>query len=75
MPKQHTKEEIEGHEGKYDDDGFYILPGGDFFDPEGFYFDTSGVDGIGGYYDEDGQYVAPPGLKDADTGQFTYDSE
>lgn len=52
MPKQHSKEEIQGHEGKYDEDGFYILPGGDFFDPEGFYFDKQGYDGIGGYYDE-----------------------
>lgn len=54
MPKQHTKEEIEMKEGKYDDDGFFILPGGDFFDPEGFYFDVQGYDGIGGYYDEAG---------------------
>ena len=73
MPKQHTKEEKETHEGKYDDDGFYILPGGDFFDPEGYYFDTSGYDGIGGFYDDDGQYVPPPGLKDPSAGVFQYD--
>lgn len=39
MPKQHTKEEKEGNAGKYDEDGFYILEGGGFFDPEGYYFD------------------------------------
>jgi hypothetical protein len=39
MPKQHTKEEIEGQAGKYDKDGFYILENGDFFDLEGYYFD------------------------------------
>jgi len=38
MPKEFTKQEIESYEGKYDEDGFYILPKGDFFDPEGFYF-------------------------------------
>ena len=54
MPKKHTKEEIEVNEGNYDDDGFYILPGGDFFDPEGYYFDTKGYDGIGGFYDDNG---------------------
>lgn len=51
MPHQHTKEEIEANEGNYDNDGFYILKAGDFFDPEGFYFDKDGYDGIGGYYD------------------------
>lgn len=75
MPKQHTKEEIESKEGKYDDDGFYILPDGDFFDPEGFYFDKAGYDGIGGYYDKEGQYVPPPGLKDATAGTFQYDEQ
>ena len=54
MPKLHTKEEIEALEGKYDDDGFYILNKGDFFDPEGYYFDHQGYDGIGGYYDDAG---------------------
>jgi len=54
MPKEFTKQEIESYEGKYDEDGFYILPKGDFFDPEGFYFNESGFDGIGGYYDAHG---------------------
>lgn len=52
MPKQYTKEEIESKGGKYDDDGFYILPDGAFFDPEGFLF-TNGFDDIGGYYDKE----------------------
>ena len=75
MPHQHNKEEIEANEGKYDDDGFYILPGGDFFDPEGFYFDKQGYDGIGGFYDEAGAYISPPGLKDANAGTFQYDDQ
>lgn len=75
MPKLHTKEEIETNAGKYDEDGFYILEGGDFFDPEGYYFDKQGYDGIGGYYDDAGQYVPPPGLKDADAGTFQYEEQ
>jgi len=39
MPKLHTKEEIESRDGKYDEDDFYILEQGGFFDPEGYYFD------------------------------------
>jgi len=52
MPKRFTTEEIAGKGGKYDDDGFYILPDGGFFDPEGFLFDVEGFDEIGGKYDE-----------------------
>lgn len=73
MPKQFTKEEIAGKGGKYDDDGFYILPDGGFFDPEGFLFDTEGFDAIGGKYDEEGKYVPPPGLKNSDGKTFVYD--
>lgn len=72
MPKRYTKEEIQAFAGKYDDDGFYILDEGGFFDPEGYKFTKEGFDGIGGYYDEQGQYVAPPGLKDATAGTFQY---
>ena len=32
----YSKEEIEKHQGKYDQDGFYILLDGDFFDQEGY---------------------------------------
>ena len=31
--KKYTRQEIENRPGKYDQDNFYILPGGDFFDP------------------------------------------
>lgn len=42
--KKYTRQEIENRPGKYDSDNFYILPGGDFFDPQGFYFDKKGYD-------------------------------
>ncbi|CDW85420.1 UNKNOWN [Stylonychia lemnae] len=44
-------------EGKYDEDGFFVLPNGDFIDPYGYYFDEEGYDNFGGYYDDDGYYV------------------
>eukprot|EP00345_Euplotes_harpa_P016902 CAMPEP_0168342490 /NCGR_PEP_ID=MMETSP0213-20121227/15425_1 /TAXON_ID=151035 /ORGANISM="Euplotes harpa, Strain FSP1.4" /LENGTH=264 /DNA_ID=CAMNT_0008349397 /DNA_START=13 /DNA_END=807 /DNA_ORIENTATION=- len=47
-------EEVEG--GKYDDNGFYRLPGGDFYDPDGVYFDKDGKDKYGGYYDKEFLY-------------------
>ena len=75
MPKLHSKQEIESKEGKYDEDGFYILQDGDFFDPEGYYFDKQGYDGIGGYYNDKGQYVPPPGLKDPNAGTFQYEDQ
>lgn len=77
MPKRFTKQEIEAHQGEYDQDGFYILKDkdGEFFDPEGYHFNKQGFDGIGGYYDDNGQYVAPPGLKDANAGVFMYDDQ
>lgn len=52
-----AKEEIEKQTGKYDEDGFYLLEGGDFFDPNCYYFDKDGVDASGGKYDEEGVYV------------------
>lgn len=75
MPKQHTKEEKESFPGKYDEDGFYILTEGGFFDPEGYKFDKKGYDEIGGFYDEEGQYVSPPGYKDPNAGTFQYDDQ
>lgn len=53
-----TKEEIEKEypDGKFDEDGFYLLKDGDFFDPFGFYFDTNGFDAEGGSYDNQGYY-------------------
>ena len=59
--RQFTQAEIEAYEGYYDNDGFYILPEGDFFDKDGYYFDREGFDENGGFYDEDnGEYVPPP---------------
>lgn len=56
--KKYTRQEIENRPGEYDADSFYMLPGGDFFDPQGYYFDKKGFDQLGGYYDkESGQYV------------------
>ena len=49
----------ESYPGKYDSDGFYILEGGDFYDPLGVYFDVEGYDEFGGFYDEQGYYIAP----------------
>jgi hypothetical protein len=52
-----TKEEIEKQTGKYDEDGFYILEAGGFFDPNGYFFDKDGFDASGGKYNEEGVYV------------------
>lgn len=41
---------------EYDDHGFYRLPGGDFYDPDGIYFDKDGKDKYGGYYDDQFNY-------------------
>lgn len=54
-----TPEEFEKFPGHYDDDGFYILDEGGFYDPAGFYYDKNGVDAIGGFYDSSGVYIAP----------------
>ena len=59
--KQYSPEEIAQYKGYYDNDGLYILPYGDFFDKDGFYFDKEGYDEKGGFYDdENGEYVPPP---------------
>ena len=50
--KKISKEEIEKQKGSYDADGFYILEGKDFFDPNGYYFDKEGFDASGGRYDD-----------------------
>ena len=47
-------EEVEG--GEYDDNGFYRLPGGDYYDPDGVYFDKDGKDKYGGFYDKEFNY-------------------
>ena len=61
--KHETQENIEAEQGYYDEDGFYILVDeegkdrGDFYDPNGFYFDEMGYDQFGGYYDDDLNYI------------------
>jgi len=60
--KKYTRQEIENRPGNYDKDNFYILEGGGFFDPQGFYFDKNGYDQLGGRYDDlTGHYI--PGTK------------
>ena len=54
-----SQEEIQKLAGHYDEDGFYILDEGGFYDPVGFYYDKDGVDAIGGFYSSSGVYVAP----------------
>ncbi len=53
------QEEIQKLAGHYDDDGFYLLDEGGFYDPEGFYYDKNGIDAVGGFYDSSGIYIAP----------------
>lgn len=50
---------IESKEGAYDDDGFFLLSDGSFYDPHGFFFDKDGVDVAGGTYDNEGYYLSP----------------
>jgi hypothetical protein len=52
-----TLAEIRLQTGYYDEDGFYVLEDGSFYDPWGYYFDDHGYDEFGGYYDDDGYYV------------------
>lgn len=49
---QLSRIEVEALEGEYDNDGFYILKDGDFYDAEGYYFDKNGFDSQGGRYNE-----------------------
>lgn len=51
--------EIESLEGHYDNDGFYLLKEGGFYDPLGFHFNKDGFDAQGGRYDDAGIYCAP----------------
>ena len=75
-PRKYDKEEIakfdSAGKGKYDADGFYILSTGEYFDPEGYYFNKQGFDEFGGYYDKNGEYIAPPGVQLSPDGQFYY---
>ena len=49
-------------DGKYDEKGFYNLKDGDFYDPDGYYFDKNGFDSDGGRYNEFDNYIGPPKL-------------
>jgi len=55
-----SKEAIEQLKGKYDEDGFYLLDEGGFYDPCGAYFDKDGRDAHYGFYDDSGVYVKVP---------------
>ena len=54
-----THQEIQKLPGHFDDDGFYLLDEGGFYDTHGFHYDKNGVDAIGGFYDSSGVYIAP----------------
>lgn len=54
-----SKEEMEKMTGEYEDDGFYVLEAGGYYDLNGYYFDKDGYDAYGGYY-ENGYYVPGP---------------
>ena len=50
------REEIEVQDGSYDEDGFFNLADGGFYDPYGFFFDKLDMDENGGQYDQEGVY-------------------
>jgi len=70
MGTAYTKEEIEKNEGTYDEDGFYNLKDGGFYDPYGYKFDKDGYDEFGGYYDDDGYYVPGEGYEEEYYGNY-----
>lgn len=51
-----SRDKIESYAGEYDEDGFYKLKNGAFYDPFGYYFDEEGFDVAGGKYDDAGFY-------------------
>ncbi len=55
-----SKEQIEALEGGYDEDGFYLLKDGSFYDPLGYYFNIDGFDETGGRYNDSGVYIKAP---------------
>ena len=61
----YPKSYIEDQNGKYDQDGFYILSEGGFFDDHGYHFNKDGFNEIGGFYDPDtGEYISPDDFDD-----------
>jgi hypothetical protein len=55
-----TKEEFEKLPGKYDNDNFYILEDGGFYDEQGYFFNKWGFDAEGGHYNDEGAYEERP---------------
>ena len=49
--KIYSKKEISTYDGKYDEDGYYMMENGDYFSPDGHYYDADGFDENGGYTD------------------------
>ena len=37
--------------------GFFNMPDGSFYDPDGYLFDKAGIDEFGGHYDSDNNYI------------------
>ena len=58
-----SKDEIEKFEGEYDQDGFFKLKSGGFYDPLGYHYNKDGFDCVGGFYNEEGYYQAPDKTK------------
>ncbi len=56
-------EQIKQLPGKFDQDQFYILEEGGFYDPTGKYFNKDGKDAKGGYYNDQGVYIPPTPLR------------
>ena len=63
MPER--REILEREAGHYDDDGFYILEAGGFYDPHGYHFGKDDLDETGGFYDAEGYYTSPNDFEDA----------
>jgi len=47
----------EANKGYYDEFDFFMMAAGDFYDPNGYYFDEMGYDEYDGYYE--GLYYVP----------------
>ena len=66
-----SPEEFQKFPGHFDEDDFYILDEGGFYDPTGFHYDKHGVDATGGFYDSGGVYIAPKKI----TGSLTLNED
>lgn len=50
--------------GEFDNNGFYHIPDGSFWDPDGVYFNKEGLDKHGGFYNENLEYIPGKGWID-----------